>query len=81
MGDRSKSYIKLALRLSQHTINHLCIDAYEVYNYIDIAKYHHTTKAETTLVESKNSLIRNYLARFNRRTKRYSKSIDMITIS
>ncbi len=36
------------------------------------------TKAETSLVESKHSFIRHYLARFNRKTKRYSKAIDMI---
>jgi len=35
-------------------------------------------KAETSLVESKNSLIRHYLARFNRKTKRDSKAMDMI---
>jgi insertion element IS1 protein InsB len=39
------------------------------------------TKSETALVESKNSLIRHYLARFNRKTKRYSKALDMITNS
>ena len=33
------------------------------------------------LIESLNSRIRNYLARFNRRTKRYSKSIEMIEYS
>ncbi len=43
-----------------------------------IAKRHVVTKSETSLVESKNSLIRHYLARFNRKTKRYSKAIDMI---
>ena len=36
------------------------------------------TKAETSLVESFNSLIRYYLARFSRKTKRYSKAVDMI---
>jgi IS1 family transposase len=36
------------------------------------------TKAETHLIESSNSSIRDNLARFNRRTKRYTKSIDML---
>ena len=36
------------------------------------------TKKETALVESKNALLRHYLARFNRKTKRYSKAKDMI---
>ena len=39
------------------------------------------TKAETSLVESKNSIIRHYFARFNRCTKRYSKAFDMIWYS
>ena len=39
---------------------------------------HIANKSETSLIESVNIRIRNYLARFNRRTKIYSKSIDMI---
>jgi insertion element IS1 protein InsB len=59
-------------------INILCTGAYPVYAEYTIAKRHVVTKSETALVESKNSLIRHYLARFNRKTKRYSKAIDMI---
>jgi IS1 family transposase len=51
------------------------------YKYYKISKYHHMTKAETCLIEAKNSIIRNYLARFNRATKRYSKAIRMIHAS
>ncbi|CAK0778101.1 hypothetical protein CCP3SC1AL1_950010 [Gammaproteobacteria bacterium] len=43
-----------------------------------MSKHYTTTKAETSLVESKNALLRHYLARFHRKTKRYSKAIDMI---
>jgi insertion element IS1 protein InsB len=39
------------------------------------------TKAETHLIESSNSSIRDNLARFNRRTKRYSKSWEMLRIT
>lgn len=39
------------------------------------------TKALTTTVESLNSQVRDYLARFNRRTKRYSKSPYMVAVS
>ena len=39
------------------------------------------TKAETSLVEAKNSSLRDMLARFNRKTKRYSKSITMMHYS
>ncbi len=42
---------------------------------------HVVTKAETCLVEAKNSSLRDMLARLNRRTKRYSKSIDMLRYS
>ena len=43
-----------------------------------ISKRHTTTKAANALVESNNSLIRYYLARFNRRSKRFNKAFDMI---
>ena len=56
----------------------LCTDGYEAYSYYKLAERHIVTKAETSLVESKNSLIRHYLARFNKKTKRYSKAFDMI---
>ena len=83
VGDRSKeTYLRLALRLEvKYKINHLCTDDYGAYKYYTISKYHHTTKSETSLVESINSLVRHYLARFNRRTKRYSKSARMIIAS
>jgi len=78
---RSKSVyftIVRKLELKKYKINYLCTDGYESYAYYKIAKKHIVTKAETSLVESKNSLIRHYLARFNRKTKRYSKAFDMI---
>ena len=83
VGDRSKfTYLKLAFRLEKrYNINHLCTDNYSAYGYYKISNQHHITKSETSLVESVNSLIRHYLARFNRRTKRYSKSIKMLTAS
>ena len=69
----------MALRLEErYEIEIACSDHYEVYDKYKIAKKHYFTKAETALVESFNSLIRHYLARFNRKTKRYSKAIDMI---
>ena len=72
-------YLSVVRRLEEYfNIHTLCTDAYEVYAKYKIAKRHIVTKAETSLVESKNSLIRHYLARFNRKTKRYSKAMDMI---
>jgi len=39
---------------------------------------HARTKAETHLIEAQNSSIRDNLARFNRRSKRYSKTHHML---
>ena len=39
------------------------------------------TKSQTHLIESSNSSIRDNLARFNRKTIRYSKSLEMLRIS
>ena len=76
------SYFLMARRLERkYNIQYLCTDAYEVYSKYKISKEHTITKAETSLVESFNSLIRHYLARFNRKTKRYSKAFDMIANS
>jgi insertion element IS1 protein InsB len=65
----------------KYKVKHLCTDGYSAYQYYKISEHHHTTKSETALVEAKNSIVRHYLARFNRRTKRYSKSIKMIVAS
>ena len=73
------AYLPMAFRLEKrYDIDISASDYYSVYGQYKIAKTHIMTKKETALVESKNSLIRHYLARFNRKTKRYSKSIDMI---
>ena len=76
------SYAPLAERLkSKYNIAIAASDYYAVYAKHPVAKQHITTKKETALVESKNSLLRHYLARFNRKTKRYSKAKDMIECS
>ena len=47
-----------------------------------IPKHKHLEgKAHTYTIESINSLVRNYLARFTRRTKAYSKSAEMTVLS
>jgi IS1 family transposase len=78
---RDKSvYINMAVRLERkgYKVSIMCTGGYEGYCAYKLAERHVITKAETSLVESKNSLIRHYLARFNRCTKRYSKAFDMI---
>ena len=76
-------FIKMADRLVSkgYKVKYLCTDGYEGYASYKLAEHHVISKAETSLVESKNSLIRHYLARFNRKTKRYSKSLSMILSS
>ncbi len=46
-----------------------------------ITEPHTQTKAQTHLIEASNSSIRDNLARFNRRSKRFSKSHQMLTIT
>lgn len=76
------AYLPMALRLEEkYKIDYLCTDDYDVYKKFNIANHHLSTKSETSLVESKNSLLRHYLARFNRKTKRFSKAIDMVEAS
>ncbi|MBL8677345.1 MAG: IS1 family transposase [Alphaproteobacteria bacterium] len=78
---RDKTVFKqMCLRLQElgYSIDILCTDGYEAYASCRLAKKHCVTKAETALVESKNSLIRHYLSRFHRKTKRYTKAFDMI---
>ena len=74
--------VKLIRRLEEryNNIKYLCTDHYNVYNKYKLAEHHIQSKAETSLVESKNSLVRHYLARFQRKTKRFSKSIDMMRL-
>tara|TARA_B100000003_G_scaffold134373_1_gene120583 strand:- start:20 stop:319 length:300 start_codon:yes stop_codon:yes gene_type:complete len=73
------AYLPLASRLEErYDIDISASDYYAVYGQYKISERHIMTKKETALVESKNSLIRHYLARFNRKTKRYSKAVDMI---
>ncbi len=76
-------YVRMAQRLQKkgYKIQILCTDGYEGYGCYKLAKRHVVSKAETSLVESKNSLIRLNLARFNRKTRRFSKAFDMIFAS
>lgn len=67
------------------SIKQICTDANSCYDVafkaLGIPETHIITKAETHLIESSNSSIRDNLARFNRRTKRYSKSWEMLDIT
>ena len=66
-------------------ISHICTDAdsccSEAFKKMGISEAHTITKAQTHLIESSNSSIRDNLARFNRKTKRYTKSLDMLAVT
>ena len=76
-------FMKMAQRLERkgYKVEILCTDGYEGYGYYKLAARHIVSKSETALVESKNSLIRLSLARFNRKTRRFSKALDMMFFS
>lgn len=46
-----------------------------------ISEPHTQTKAQTHLIEASNSSIRDNLARFNRRSKRFSKTHHMLDVT
>ena len=66
-------------------IAHIYTDANSCYDVafsrMKISEPHTMTKAETHLIESSNSSIRDNMTRFNRRSKRFSKSKDMLRIA
>ena len=58
-----------------------CKQLLVAFKKINIQEPHLMTKSETHLIESSNSSIRDNLARFNRKTKIYSKSLEMLKIT
>jgi len=56
-------------------------DHWRAYPAVLPASRHRTFKGETYTVESVNSLIRHYLARFRRRIRCFSLSVEMVVYS
>lgn len=81
-GDKS-NFIELALKIEEicGNIKYLCTDKYRAYCSYKLAEVHVRSKSETCLVESFNSSLRDMLARLNRRTKRFSKSTEMLRLT
>jgi len=73
------------IKIITPNIRHIFTDSNSCYDVafrnLGINEPHTMTKAQTHLIESSNSSIRDNLARFNRKTKRYSKSLDMLVIT
>ncbi len=57
------------------------MDSWKVYPKITPEAQLVQSKTETSTLESRNASIRHFLARFRRRTKSYSKSKDMVSMS
>ena len=66
-------------------IAHIYTDANSCYQLAferhGVKEPHSQTKAQTHLIEASNSSIRDNLARFNRRSKRFSKSHQMLDMT
>jgi len=65
-------------------IAHIFTDANSCYDVafkrMKIPEPHTMTKSQTFLIESSNSSIRDNLTRFQRKSKRFSKSFDMLRV-
>jgi IS1 family transposase len=59
-----------------YTDENSCYDV--VFAELGLSNIHTMTKRETHLIESSNSSIRDNLARFNRKSKRFAKSWEML---
>jgi len=82
VGDRStKTGLRLWNKVKEQSIGMLATDYWKSYNEMIPAEKLIQTKAETYTVESYNGQIRHLLARFRRKTKCYSKSMEMMTCS
>ncbi len=62
-------------------MNTIASDYWKSYEHMVPKDKHIQSKAETFTVEGYNSLFRHFLARMRRKSKCYSKSIEMLTLS
>jgi IS1 family transposase len=79
IGSRSQRTFKVLfnrIRLLKPKI--IYTDNYSVYTTIIPSSIHKTGKEHTYTVERTNGRIRDYLARFHRKTKSFSKSLNMM---
>jgi len=84
-GNKAAMAIYRKVKRLRPNISHIYTDANSCYDVVfktmKIPEPHTMTKAQTHLIESSNSSIRDNLARFARRSKRYSKTLEMLRIS
>jgi insertion element IS1 protein InsB len=77
IGSRSRKALKKMMFYSSLKAERYATDDYRAYRLLPKEK-RLVGKAHTFTIESKNSQVRHYLARFHRRTKCYSKSVHSI---
>lgn len=88
IGDKGVASAMAIYRLAKAAVGQIAAiftDANSCYDLafqrMGICEPHTQTKAQTHLIEASNSSIRDNLARFNRRSKRFSKSHHMLAIT
>ena len=82
VGDRSSRTLRrLYGRLKAYRIGAFCSDKYLAYREILPWDKLTQSKAQTYTVESFNANVRHYVARFRRKNRAYSKSLQMIRLS
>jgi insertion element IS1 protein InsB len=82
LGSRgNKTGQKLWERIKHKAVGHVMTDYWKPYAQFIPRAWHIQSKAQTYTVESYNAVFRHYLARLRRKTKCYSKSAHMLTLS
>ena len=88
IGDKGVASALAIYRLAKQAvgnISHIYTDANSCYGLAfernGVREPHTQTKTQTHLIEASNSSIRDNLARFNRRSKRFSKSNQMLDVT
>ena len=80
-GDRTTATgLKLWEKIKHLQVNSYASDYWRSYEDFLPSEKHIQSKEETYTVASYNSRVRHYLARFKRKPKCYSKSLEMIVI-
>lgn len=68
-------------RVQSPRIDQAMTDYWKPYEHVVAPETHIQVKAETFTAEGYNNLFRNFLARFRRKTKYFSKSESMLGLS
>ena len=68
-------------KIKRHEMNCISSDYWKSYEHITPPDKHVQSKKEAFTIEGYNSLFRHFLARMKRRSKCYSKKIEMLAIS